>query len=610
MQALILAAGMGKRLQKYTQNQTKCMIRIAGKTLLEHACDALKSAGIHKVILVVGYHGEELVEYARHNVADIEFEFVYNTIYDTTNNIYSLYLARDYLRRDDTVLLESDLIYEPTVIQQLVQNEQPNLAAVAKYEYWMDGTVCTLDASGNIVEFVEKKDFDYANVEQYYKTVNIYKFSKKFAAERYIPFLETYIHVYGSNQYYESVLRIIAHINKLDLVAFDIGDSKWYEIDDTKDYNIAGTMFQSEEQKLGSYESQFGGYWRFPKMYDYCYLINPYFPTGHLQEQLKYMFEALLTQYPSGMRVQRINAARIYEIDENCLLVGNGAAELINVLGRVYSGTIGVPVPAFNEYLRCFENSEKVPIVSERDNLALDKQQILDVLDKIDMLVLVNPDNPSGSFLSKEDLLDIITECQRREKMCVVDESFVDFADPDVRYTLLNQRILDQYNNLIVIKSISKSYGIPGVRLGVLATSNIELLEKIRSNLAIWNINSFAEYFLEVFPLHAQDYVRACDRLAEERVRFVECLGKFKFLKVYPSQANYLMCKVEKISSRRLANLLLDRYNILIKDLSTKRGFDGRQYIRIAIKNKEENDFLLKALAEIEKECGDMKNEI
>lgn len=600
MQALILAAGIGKRLQKYTQGQTKCMIRIAGKTLLEHACDALKSAGIHKVILVVGYYGDKLVEYARHNVPDMEFEFVYNTIYDTTNNIYSLYLARNYLRRDDTVLLESDLIFEPSVIQQLVQDANPNLAVVAKYEYWMDGTVCTLDENRNIVEFVEKKDFDYASAERYYKTVNIYKFSRKFAADRYIPFLETYIHVYGSNQYYESVLRIIAHISKLDLVALDIGDSKWYEIDNAQDYNIADTMFQSEEEKLGSFELQFGGYWRFPKVYDYCYLVNPYFPTGHLQEQLKYMFGTLLTQYPSGMRTQRINAARIFGIDENCILVGNGAAELINVLGRVYHGTIGVPVPAFNEYLRCFENSEKVSIISEQDDLALDKQRILDALDKVDMLILVNPDNPSGSFISREDILDIIAECRRKEKMCVIDESFVDFADADVRYTLLNQRILEQYDNLIVIKSISKSYGIPGVRLGILATGNTELLEKIRSNLAIWNINSFAEYFLEIFPLYMRDYVRACDRLAEERVRFTERLREFGFLKVYPSQANYVMCRVEKISSRRLANLLIDRYSILIKDLSTKRGIDGRQYIRIAIKSREENDFLLKALAEIE----------
>lgn len=599
MQAMILAAGMGKRLQKYTQDQTKCMIRIAGKTLLEHACDALKAAGIHKVILVVGYHGAELVEYALHHVEGIDFEFVYNTIYDTSNNIYSLYLARDYLRREDTVLLESDLIYEPSIIQRLVQDERPNLAVVSKYEYWMDGTVCTLDESGNIVEFVEKKDFDYANAEQYYKTVNIYKFSKKFATDKYIPFLETYIHVYGSNQYYESVLRIIAHINKSDLVAFDIGESKWYEIDNAQDYEIAGTMFQNEERKLISYELQFGGYWRFPKVYDFCYLVNPYFPTERLQAQLQYMFGTLLTQYPSGMRVQRVNAARIFDIDESALLVGNGAAELINVLGRVYDGIIGVPLPAFNEYLRCFENNDKVHIISEREDLSLEKQVILETLDKVDMLILVNPDNPSGGFLSREDMLDIITECHRREKLCVVDESFVDFANAEVRYTLLSQRMLDQYKNLVVIKSISKSYGIPGLRLGILATGNRELLEKISANLAIWNINSFAEYFLEIFPLYERDYVKGCDRLSKEREYLMRRLEELGFLKVYPSQANYVMCRVESMSSRELANILIDKYNILIKDLSTKLGFEGRQYIRIAIKDREENEFLLKALAEI-----------
>lgn len=191
----------------------------------------------------------------------------------------------------------------------------------------------------------------------------------------------------------------------------------------------------------------------------------------------------------------------------------------------------------------------------------------LQTLDKIEMLILVNSDNPSGGFLSREDMLDIITECQRRKKLCVVDESFVDFADAAIRYTLLNQRILEQYKNLIVVKSISKSYGIPGLRLGILATGNKELLSKISANLAIWNINSFAEYFLEILPLYSRDYIKSCNRLAIEREYLIKRLEELGFLKVYPSQANYVMCRVETMSSRKLANLLIDKYNILLKEL-------------------------------------------
>lgn len=599
MQAIMLAAGMGKRLQKYTQGQTKCMLRVAGKTLLEYACDALKAAGINKLILVVGYQSDNLIRYALDTIDEMNFEFVYNVDYEETNNIYSLYLARNYLQKDDTILLESDLIYESSIIKELVEDSNANLAVVSKYEYWMDGTVCKLDREGNIEEFVEKNDFDFDKAGQYYKTVNIYKFSKDFSTYKYIPFLETYINVYGKNQYYESVLKIISHINKLDLKAFDIGEKKWYEIDNAHDYDIAETMFQRKEKRLISYELHYGGYWRFPKIYDYCYLVNPYFPTRKLKSQLKYMFDNLLTQYPSGMKVQKISASRIFDVNEENILVGNGAAELINVVGRTFKGRVGLPSPVFNEYLRCFDKSEKILIESKREDFAFDKAKILQVLDKIQMLVLVNPDNPSGAFLPYEDMMEIIENCKKHDVMCLVDESFVDFADSSIRYTLIEQKLLDRFPNLIVIKSISKSYGIPGIRLGVLTTGDTDFIKQIESNMAIWNINSFAEYFLEIFPMYKGNYMQACNRLGEERERFVSELKNITYLKVYPSQANYILCQVTGIKSRELANSLLDNYDILIKDLSTKTGFDGKQYIRIAIKSKEENGFLLEALRKI-----------
>lgn len=599
MQAIILAAGMGKRLQKYTKGQTKCMLRVAGRTLLEHTCDALKAANIKKVILVVGYQSQKLIDFALSTITDMEFEFVYNLDYKNTNNIYSLYLARNYLQKEDTILLESDLIYEPSIIKDLVENPSSNLAAVAKYEYWMDGTVCNLDKNGNIEEFVEKKDFDFNSAEQYYKTVNIYKFSKEFSVYKYVPFLEIYINVYGVNQYYESVLKIISHINKMDLMAFDIGDRKWYEIDNSHDYDIAETMFQVGSKKLICYEQHYGGYWRFPKVYDFCYLVNPFFPTRQLQAQLEYMFHELLTQYPSGMKVQKINAARMFNVNEKNIIVGNGAAELINVLGRIYSGTIGVPSPVFNEYLRCFDKCEKVLIESTKEDFSIDKERVLQALPDIQMLIIVNPDNPSGCILPYADVLEIIEECERNHVVCIIDESFVDFAEDSDRYTLINQKLLDQFHNLVVIKSISKSYGIPGIRLGVLVTANMEIMKMIEANLAIWNINSFGEYFLEIMPLYKKDYLMACNSLRDERRRFAGELNGLSFLKAYPSAANYIMCKTIEVKSRELANRLIENYNILIKDLSTKSGFKGQQYIRVAIKSREENDLLLDALRKI-----------
>jgi len=254
MQALMLAAGMGKRLGAYTDNQTKCMVKVGGKTLLEHAADALRAAGIRKLVLVVGYAGDKLMKFAREALPDFELDFVENKDYAATNNIYSLFLARHKLAQDDTILLESDLIYEPRLIKEMVEAEAPNMVAVAKYRHWMDGTVTLVDEYGVIREFVEKKDFRFDSADRYYKTVNVYKFSRSFSEDQYEPFLSAYVRAYGSNQYYEMVLKALAHLPFAGLRAFEMGDIKWYEIDDVQDLDIANTMFAPAEEQLCAYE--------------------------------------------------------------------------------------------------------------------------------------------------------------------------------------------------------------------------------------------------------------------------------------------------------------------------------------------------------------------
>ena len=199
MQALMLAAGKGSRLGRYTKDNTKCMLEVNGKTLLERCIDALKEANINKLVLVLGYKKDNVINYIKDKGLDkkIEIEYVFNEDYDITNNIYSLFLAKDIFKREDTILLESDLIYEPSIIKELIESKYDNAAVLAKYEQWMDGTVVTLDSEKNILEFIEKQDFDYDKINKYYKTVNIYKFSKEYIEKYYIPFLEAYVKAYG-----------------------------------------------------------------------------------------------------------------------------------------------------------------------------------------------------------------------------------------------------------------------------------------------------------------------------------------------------------------------------------------------------------------------------
>ncbi len=599
MQALMLAAGMGRRLGKYTEQCTKCMVEVGGQTLLERAVESLKQAGIHRLIMVVGWESERLIQYIEENLTGMEFVFVQNPDYAITNNIHSLYLARSYLAEDDTILLESDLVFDPVLIEQMVNSPDKDLVAVAKYEQWMDGTVTTLSSDGLIREYIEKRDFKFENADRYYKTVNIYKFSRDFSVKQYIPFLEAYIAAYGKNQYYEMVLQMLAHHPDVRMKAFDVGDLPWYEIDDAQDLDIANILFAPEEDMLSHYEHHYGGYWRFTGLRDFCYLVNPYFPTRKMMDQMKYFFETLLTQYPSGMNTQKQLASQMFGVKPSYLLVGNGAAELINILGKTVCGTLAVPTPSFNEYIRCFKRCKIRELSTVKNNFQLDREQLLKAVDQTDCLAIINPDNPSGSFLPYSELKEILDACLAKGVRCIVDESFIDFAQRDLRYTLLDDEFLEAYPNLVVIKSISKSYGVPGLRLGVLATSDQRLLDELREELPIWNINSFAEYFLQIFSHYSDHYWSACDEIALQREKLIHELESIRNLQVYPSQANYVMCKVNgPISSRKLAADLLLHHRLLIKDLSTKHGFFGQQFIRLAVRDEADNKALVEALRE------------
>ena len=600
MQALMLAAGKGSRLGKYTKNNTKCMLEVNGKTLLERTIDSLLEANIDKFIIVLGYKKENVINFIKEKELDkkINITYVYNDIYDTTNNIYSLYLAKEYLKNDDTILLESDIIYDKSIIKKLVDSNYESAAVVAKYNEWMDGTVVTLNKSNVIKNFIEKKDFEYKDVLSYYKTVNIYKFSKDFSNRFYLPFLESYIKCYGNNDYYELVLKVIANLKEVKLYGYVLNNELWYEIDDCQDLDIASSIFaRNTSEKLELFHKRFGGYWRYNDIKDYCYLVNPYFPTIKMIDKMKYFYNELLFNYPSGQKVERICASRMFDnVSYENILVGNGAAELINLLKYVVGKKIGLTIPSFNEYVRCFPNNKFVFINSKDNDYKLSLESLKETLNIVDTLIVISPDNPSGSCLTYDETITLLDLAKKLKKQIIFDESFIDFASDN--YTLINDDILNKYKNLIVIKSISKSYGVPGLRLGILGTSNKKYLNTINNNLPVWNINSFAEYFLQVIFLYKSDYIIGCNKIKEERNRFYDELSKIDKISVYSSEANYFMIKLNQGNANELAEYLLENKKILIKVLNGKNGFDQKEYIRIAIKLKEENNYLLECLKE------------
>lgn len=598
MQAIILAAGMGKRLGKYTQDNTKCMVKVNGVTLIDRTLTQLSQLNLTKVILVIGYKGENLRNYIGNEYKGMKIEYIENPIYNKTNNIYSLSLAKEQLQQDDTLLIESDLIFEDSLFPMIVNDPYPNLAMVDKYETWMDGTMVRLDDENNIVNFVPKKAFKYSDVDFYYKTVNIYKFSKEFSRSHYVPFLEAYTKALGTNEYYEQVLRVITLLDKCELKALPLNGQKWYEIDDVQDLDIAETIFAPKNERLSLYQKRYGGYWRFPQMLDFCYLVNPFFPTRRMREEMKANFDVLLTEYPSGMGVNSLLIGKYFGIRKEYVCVGNGAAELIKSLIEYLPGKLGVIYPTFEEYPNRKSKEELVVFNPDNENFSYSADDIIDFYSDNDTqsLLLVNPDNPSGNFINKDDLLKLAEWTKNRSMNFIVDESFVDFATDGLESTLLNNSLLEKYPNLIVMKSISKSYGVPGLRLGVIASSNSDLINYIKKDVAIWNINSFAEFYMQIFGKYESDYKKACGKFLNERNRFMNLLKNIDFLRVIPSQANYFLCEVTgKYTSSELTEKLLES-NILIKDCSTKKGFNGKNYIRIAVRGKEDNDRLTEVL--------------
>ncbi len=600
MQAIILAAGMGKRLGELTANNTKCMIKVNGEALIDRMITQLSKLSLNRLVVVVGYEGQKLIDYIGDRYDNVlNIDYVINPIYDKTNNIYSLALAKDKLCEDDTLLLESDLIFEKGMLEMLINHPDANLALVAKYETWMDGTMVRVDADRNIVNFVPKQAFRYEDVDVYYKTVNIYKFSRDFLNNEYVPFLDAYSKVMGNNEYYEQVLRVLTMLHTSSLKALPIADEKWYEIDDIQDLDIASTLFSKNETKYQEYHKRYGGFWRFPKLLDYCYLVNPFFPSTRMKDELRANFDVLLTEYPSGMYVNSLLAGKYFGIKQDYMIVGNGAAELIKLIMESHSGDkVGVIYPTFDEYPNRLSPEQIVAFTPASAYFSYNADDLMTFFDDkhISLLLLINPDNPSGNYISKNDVLRLVKWCGKRNVRLLVDESFVDFADGFGHNSLLQNDILSKYPWLMVIKSISKSYGVPGLRLGVFATSDTQLITLMKKEVSIWNINSFAEFYLQIYNKYEKDYAIACSKFINEREIFRKELQTIPYLHVIPSQANYFLCEVtDKYTSGELTRKLI-AHDVLISDCGLKRNMEGHNLIRLAIRDRKDNSKLISIL--------------
>lgn len=602
MQSIILAAGLGSRLGELTKECTKCMVKINGITLIERMLRQLDRYGMDRIIIVTGYKGDILKDYVQNLRINTPVVFVDNSDYRHTNNIYSLWLTREFLEEMDSLVLESDMIFEDRVIEKMLAIDNGCGTFVARPRPWMDGSIVKLDKDNNIIYFVDDEEVKRIDPSYYHKIVSIYKFKKRYVSEKYMTYLNEYVKKNKDNNLYESLLKVIDLDVEKKIPAEILDEEQWYEINDIQDMDIAESMFADGNEKVRKYLQRYGGYWRYPAMRDFCYLVNPYFPNERFMNEMKSNFDVLVREYPSGMAVNSLLAGHFFGVRTENICVGNGTAELIKSLMENISGNIGMVYPTFEEYPHRKKDVEVIPyyVVDKDFDYSVDDIMSYYEGKDISAIVLVNPDNPSGHFISKKDILRLEDWCRSKGRKLIVDESFIDFVEDDEWHTLLDMEVLLNHPSLIVLKSISKSFGVAGLRLGVIATADTDLIAFMKKDVAIWNINSFAEYYLQIIEKYRDDYYEAMEKFKEVRKRYLDKLSKIKGFKVYPSQANYVMCHIENsVTSTELADILLNRYNVLIKNLASKEGLNKGNYVRLSVKSDEENDYIVNALMEI-----------
>lgn len=598
MQAIILAAGMGKRLRPLTDSVPKCMVEVNNTPILINTLDILSQFPVQEVIIVVGHMKEVIQERVGTRYKGMTVTYVANDVYDKTNNIYSLWLARDKVK-DNVLLFEGDIFFEKALVEKALEDESRNSVLVNTYKSYMDGTVLEINSDLSVRKLIPRReqgeDFDFSDK---YKTVNIYNFTKDFFQNILVPHLDTYIKTQSVNEYYELVLGVIIYIGNPKLYATIVDDVNWYEIDDANDLQKANYLFASAADQMAAIDASHGGYWRYD-FTDFCYLYNLYFPTPRVFNELSYALPKLVSNYPSGLAFMKKLLSRWINVPPEHLVVGNGASEIIKIMNRIFVKKMTIPVPSFNEYENTLAPGQVHFYPLAETGFDIQPQRMLTEIKKSgsNAALFINPNNPTSLYLPKKTMIGLL-EKLRHLDLIILDESFIDFVDAEADPSL--QDVYERFPNLVILKSISKVYGVPGLRLGYILTGDKARAEAVSRELPIWNINSLAEYFLEIFIKYQSDFRESCRKVMGDRKDVLQGLRQIPYLQVFEPQANYVFARItDGKSSADLKAGLFGKHHLLIKDCGNKSGLPEKKYVRISIRKKEDNDRLVQALRDL-----------
>lgn len=358
--------------------------------------------------------------------------------------------------------------------------------------------------------------------------------------------------------------------------------------------------YKTQAEKYEYLSKQHGGYYRH-NFIDHAYLYNLYFPPAAVFTHLKESIHDLVLNYPMAQDALAELIGEIIAQPNERIVVGNGAAEIIKILSGHLAKKIIVPVPSFNEYANAAPKGHVVefPLDFPSFNLDIDKYAAEAIKVGADMAVVVTPNNPTSMLVPKADLIRLSQKLEGHNCMLIVDESFIDFADNKEQITL--EQDIDKYPNMAILKSMSKAYGICGLRIGYMLTANLEFAAAVRNEIHIWNINGFAEEFLRILPDYQQAFKKSCDKVKSDRDRFYKRLCSIKGMTVFKPDANYIFCRLpdDALSGPEVTKRLFIEYNIYIKDSVGKTQPEADRYIRIASRTNGENSKLVDALKNV-----------
>ncbi|PIP81554.1 MAG: class I and II aminotransferase [Elusimicrobia bacterium CG22_combo_CG10-13_8_21_14_all_63_91] len=588
MIALILAAGCGNRMRPFTDTTHKTLIDVCGKPIINHIFDNLIANDIRRYVVVTGYRAEELEGHIRRDYGQNDLTFIKNEQFAETNNIYSLALAIGSIEiNEDILLIESDLVIDSSVIAQLLRSPFKNVALVDKYRNGMDGTVVTLNA--NVVTSVipghlQNAEFDFSDK---FKTLNIYKFSKEFCSSSFRKLLTYYAKAIDDRCYYELILGMLVYMQQEVIHAEIVGNKTWAEIDDPNDLAVASFQF-GKDRRLEILDTSWGGFWNFDAV-DFGFIRNMYFPSSGFFSQLRNSFPMLLQNYCSKQSILNRKLSYFLLCDERNIHVLNGASQVFPMIRELFGHKCALlPAPTFGEYGRLFEKT-----VMYGDSGDIDWDEVEGKVNDVDVVVFVNPNNPTGTTLASERILKFARG--NPTKRVVVDESFIEFSGEPSLLSLLEKTPSD---NVLVIKSLSKSLGIPGMRLGYIYSTDRGLMGRFGDRIPIWNLNSVTEHFLEMVLKYRRDLSDSIASTIADREEFRDMLkGVPDVERVFRSGANFVLVCLGKRSPRKdaLADRLLASRQIYIRDISDKFS-DGKSYFRFAVRLPTENADLIAAI--------------